>query len=137
MSGIYDSSRIGVLCSMARFQTASIVCGGLALHATKLPGIDDSALSRYRLEAHFVAGDLRDHERIVCIKAFRRDFTRRNAAFAQLGAVTENEVLNSILWFDALVKVFVAGKYDIDAVFHQQRFKHLAQLETRAVFVSG
>lgn len=111
--------------------------GSLTLDATKLPGVHNRALSGYRLEVHFITRNFSDHKGIICVESFRRYFAGSNATFAELRAVAENEVLNSILGFDAFVEMLMTGEYNVDAMLHQKRLENLAQFETWTVLLSG
>ncbi len=111
-------------CLKKRQPQPELIRGGLSFDAAKLSRVDDGAGSGDGLEAHFISRDLCDHERVVIVKALGRKFTARSdAVLSQLGAAAQDEVLNSVLRFDAFVEMLVTGEYNVDPAFDQQRLK--------------
>jgi hypothetical protein len=104
----------------------------LRLRARDRTGVDSTAEARDRLEVEHVTGDFDQHEMAVTIESHvqQRVVASRSAEIsaAQLRSTAGREVVNSLLRFHALVEVLVAGEYDVDAVAHEQRLQHRAQI---------
>lgn len=59
--------------------------------------IDGFACPRNHLEGHQVADNFSEHESVVSIEAFFRQFRFPDIAFAQLAAGNDNKIMNGFL----------------------------------------
>ena len=89
------------------------------------------------MEIHFVGGDFDEHERAVGVEAFVGDGCFIQIIGTQFAGRAFRKIINSMLWMDALVNVFMAGENYVDAIFDEERLKDLADVSGRAVETAG
>src|SRR5437762_814784 len=86
-------------------------------------GIHRLALIGNDLEVQLVLHDLDQHEVIARVEFPGSQIGRFDVAFTQLRRAAGGEVVDALLWLDALVEVFVAAEHGIDAVLQEQRLE--------------
>ena len=82
-------------------------------------GVDGRPCASDHLESHRVFIQLRKHERVVGVES--RCFQRRvmDIAPGELRGAALDEVLDPLLWRDALIEVLVPREHDADSVFDE------------------
>jgi hypothetical protein len=85
---------------------------------------------------HLVAVDLEDHEVVTLVERLC-GVLPADVASPQFSGASRDEVMDALLRLQPLVKVLVAGKHDVDAIFQEQGLQLIAQRRIRAVPAAG
>src|SRR6185436_111938 len=102
------------------------------------PAVNYDTLLIDRLEIHLVLVDFDEHERVVFIIAHSSQGTPGvNVATTHFAACAGDEMLDSLLQLEPLVKVIVTREHDLYLILCEHRLKDRPQFKIRAVLFPG
>ena len=85
------------------------------------------------LEVKLFPGDLHQHKVAICVEPSGHIGGRLEIVCSQFARISKNEVINTILWPDPLVDVFVTRENDIDSILLEQRLDKGAKVSIWSV----